>query len=259
VITSAKNPKIKEIRALQGRARARREAGLFVVEGVRLAEEALAGGWQPELALFTADLNQRGQALVSQMQSAGIPLEEVSPEVMKSASDTQNAQGILLVLPVKSQTLPADLDFALILDQVRDPGNLGTLLRSAAAAGVQVVFLPPEGVDPLSPKVLRSAMGAHFRLPILSLEYPEIESHCREHGLAVLVAAAQQGQSHTDADLTRPVALVIGGETDGPSQEVQKFAAGYIHIPMPGESESLNAAMAGTILLFEIVRQRGNQ
>jgi TrmH family RNA methyltransferase len=176
---------------------------------------------------------------------------------MGAASDTQNAQGILLLLPLKSLPLPPTLDLVLILDQVRDPGNLGTLLRGAAAAGVGAVFLPPEGVDPFSPKVLRGAMGAHFRLPIHSLSYAEIEAHCREHGLAVLVAAANQGQSHTSTDLTRPTALIIGGEADGPSQAVQKLAAGHIHIPMPGESESLNAAMAGTILLFEVVRQRG--
>jgi len=256
VITSTKNPKIKEIRALQSRARTRREIGAFVVEGVRLAEEAVAAGWMPKLCLYTGDIRERGMALVSRLKEQDAPIEEVAPHVMEAASDTQSPQGILLVLPMQSLTLPEKLDFMLIADQVRDPGNLGTLLRSAAAAGVQAVVLSGKCVDVFSPKVLRGAMGAHFRIPILTLGYDEIRAIGEKHQLNLMVAAAGQGAVYSEADFHQPMALVIGGEAEGHSPSLRETADGFIHIPMPGGSESLNTAAAGAIILFEIVRQR---
>jgi TrmH family RNA methyltransferase len=257
MITSTKNQKIKEIRALQSRAKIRREEQAFVVEGVRLAEEAIAAEWQPNLCLFTEEISERGRELLSTLKEQNIPVEEVAPHVMKAASDTQTPQGILLVLPFKTLPLPEKLDFVLIADQVRNPGNLGTLLRSAAAAGVQGVLLPEGSVDTFSPKVLRGAMGAHFRLPIHTLTYTEINKIYTQNNLNLLVAAAGEGIPYTQTDLTRPLALVVGGEAEGASPELQENADGLIHIPMPGGGESLNAAIAGAVILFEVVRQRG--
>jgi TrmH family RNA methyltransferase len=257
MITSTKNPKIKEIKALQGRAKARRQANTFVVEGVRLAEEAVAAGWMPRLCLYTAEISARGQALVSRLKGQDIPVEEVASHVMEAASDTQTPQGILMVLPLQTLPVPQNVDFALVIDQVRDPGNLGTLLRSAAAAGVQAVLLTEGGVDVFSPKVVRGAMGAHFRLPIQTLNEEDILSFCRQHSLKLLAAAAGEGGAHTQTDLTQPLALMVGGEAEGVSGELLTKATEKIHIPMPGGSESLNAAVAGSILLFEVVRQRG--
>jgi TrmH family RNA methyltransferase len=256
VITSTKNSKIKEIRAMQSRARARREIGAFVVEGVRLAEEAVAAGWMPKLCLYTGDISERGMVLVSRLKEQDALIEEVAPHVMEAASDTQSPQGILLVLPLQTLPLPEKLDFILIADQVRNPGNLGTLLRSAAAAGVQAVVLSGKCVDIFSPKVLRGAMGAHFRIPILTLSYDEIRAIGDKHHLNMQVASGGEGMAYTEADLTKPLALVIGGEAEGPSPSLREIANGFIHIPMPGGSESLNTAAAGAVILFEIVRQR---
>lgn len=256
MITSTKNDKIKHIRALQGRTKARREANQFVVEGVRLAEEALAANWQPTLALYTESLSERGMQLIEQLRQMQVEVEEVSEHVMDAASDTQNSQGILLVLPIQDVPQPDELNFVLIPDQVRDPGNLGTLLRSAAAAGVQAVWLQVGTVDAFSPKVLRAAMGAHFRLPIRTLTTKETKRYCQGHGLNVLLAVANKGAVYTEINLQVPVALVVGGEADGPSGSMQAIAKGYAHIPMPGGSESLNAAMAGTLFMFEVARQR---
>jgi TrmH family RNA methyltransferase len=178
---------------------------------------------------------------------------------MKAASDTQTSQGILLVLPLQTLPIPEALDFILIADQVRDPGNLGTLLRSAAAAGVQAVFLAEGSVDAFSPKVLRGAMGTHFRLPIHTLNYEDILSQCERHSLAVLVTAAGEGTPYTDEDLTRPIAIVVGGEAEGAHQTLFERAGGIIHIPMPGGGESLNAGVAGSIVLFEVVIQRNTR
>lgn len=256
MITSVKNSQIKAVRALQSKGKARRAAGAFVIEGVRLAEEALAAGWLPREGYYTEALSERGAALVAALQKQGVSLEAVAPQVMQAASDTQTPQGILLVLPLKQLPLPETLEFVLVIDEVRDPGNLGTLLRSAAAAGVQAVLLTEGSVDPFSPKVVRAAMGAHFRLPVETLPPQTILDRCRQHGLAVWLAAAREGIRCHEANLTPPLALVIGGEARGAGEIWQSPAVKQLHIPMPGEVESLNAAVAGSVLLFEIVRQR---
>jgi TrmH family RNA methyltransferase len=142
----------------------------------------------------------------------------------------------------------------LIPDQIRDPGNLGTLLRTAAAAGVQAVFIPPETTDPFAPKVVRAGMGAHFRLPILSLSWDQLQ--VQVDGMSVYLSDAEGEKPCWEVDFTRPTALVIGGEADGASVEVRQLAAEMIRIPMPGHMESLNAGVAGAVLLYEVIRQR---
>jgi TrmH family RNA methyltransferase len=256
MITSARNPKIQHVRALQGRGRARRAAQSCVVEGVRLVEEAFDAGWEAELVLHSGDLSQRGQALLQGFQERGATIEAVSPNVMQAASDTQTPQGILAVIRTRSLALPERLNFAFISDGVRDPGNLGSMLRTAVAAGVEAVLLPPGSVDPFSPKVLRAGMGAHFRLPIQSLDWGQIAELVQRYQLHVYLAAARQGQPHTQADFRRPVALLIGGEAEGAGSSGRKLADECVHIAMPGRVESLNAAAAAAILLFEVVRQR---
>ncbi|HEX7976860.1 MAG TPA: RNA methyltransferase [Anaerolineales bacterium] len=256
MITSVHNPKIQQIRALQSRSRQRREAGAFVVEGVRLVEEAFQAGWETELVLYTEDLGERGQVVVKALAAQGVQVEQAAPHVFRAASDTQSPQGILAVLPIKTLPLPAALDFAFIPDGVRDPGNLGTMLRTAAAAGAQAVFLPPGSVDAFAPKVVRAAMGAHFRLPIYSLTWDEVRQQVRQAPLWVYLAEAGLGEMYTQADFRRPLALMIGSEAEGASQEGRSLVDTPVHIPMPGGGESLNAAIAAAVLLFEVARQR---
>lgn len=259
VITSTRNPKIQEIRALQRRARQRRELGAFVVEGVRLAEEALAAGWPVQLALYSPQLSARGMELVAQMEQAGVEVEPVSVEVMAAASDTKTPQGLLLQLAFQTLPPPAQPTLALILDQIRDPGNLGTLLRSAAACAADLALLTPGCADPFAPKVLRGGMGAQFHLPVLVATWEEIAAQCQQHGLNVLLAEAGQGELYTQTDLRQAVAFVVGGEASGPGKEAHRLVHGSIQIPMPGNMESLNAAVAGSLLLFEALRQRRNK
>ncbi len=257
MITSIRNPKIQLVRKLQSQSRARREEQLLITEGVRLCEEALAAGWPAKLVLYTADLSERGQSLLDSLADQGADLEQVSEQVMRSASDTQSPQGILAVLPQRSLPIPEPLNFVFIPDEVRDPGNLGAMLRTAEAAGVGTVLLPPGTVDVYAPKVVRAAMGAHFRLPIFLLSWDEIYSKLRSVNLRVVVAVAGSGTTYTQADLHSPLALIIGGEAEGAGEKARLLADELVHIPMPGKAESLNAAIASAILLFEIVRQRG--
>ena len=255
MITSSQNPKLKLVRTLMGRARERREANAFVVEGVRLVEEAVNAGWKFQFALYSDGLSERGNNVLNRLFANRIEVDEVSGDLLQKLSDTETPQGILAVLEFTNLPIPDVPNFILIPDQIRDPGNLGTLLRTAAATGVQAVLLPPETTDAFAPKVLRSGMGAHFRLPIRAMAWEEIEEVCRLAGLQVLVAD-MDGTPCWETDLRKPLALVIGGEAEGASDEARRLATQKISIPMAGNVESLNAGVAGSVLMFEVVRQR---
>ncbi len=257
VITSPQNAKIKLVRALLGRARERREANAFIVEGVRLVEEAIHSNWRVQFALYDEALSERGSSQVESLRSRGSEVEMVSESLMKSLSETETPQGILAVLEFTQLPIPNVPNFILILDQIRDPGNLGTLLRSAAATGVQAVLLPPETTDAFAPKVVRSGMGAHFRLPIRSMPWEEIKQVGKSANMQIYLAD-MDGISCWETDLRQPLALIVGGEAEGASMEARKLANQQISIPMSGMTESLNAGVAGSVLMFEVVRQRSN-
>jgi TrmH family RNA methyltransferase len=255
VITSSQNAKIKLVRALLGRAKERREANAFLVEGVRLVEEAVRSNWGLRFVLYDELLSERGKSLIENLKSRGVDVEMVSVGLMKTLSETETPQGILAIVEHKFLPILNSPNFILIPDQIRDPGNLGTLLRTAAAAGVQAVLLPPETTDAFAPKVMRSGMGAHFRLPIHSMGWEEI----REQTKSVQVYLADMdGKSCWECDLLQPLALIVGGEAEGASGEARKLKFQKISIPMPGQVESLNAGVAGSVLMFEVVRQRLN-
>jgi TrmH family RNA methyltransferase len=162
---------------------------------------------------------------------------------------------LLAVLPHVELRPAQALTLALVADRMSDPGNLGTLLRSASAAGVQAVFLTEDTVDAYNPKVVRGAMGAHFRLPLLATTASALRQALA--GLDVWLAEAGAGEAYDGVDWRRPSALVIGGEAHGPRQEVRALCAGSVHVPMHAGTESLNAAVAASVILFEIARQRG--
>jgi RNA methyltransferase, TrmH family len=259
MITSLQNPRIKLARQLLSDRKAREESKSFAVEGVRLAEEALQNQWQPQFALWSHQLNERGQQVLSQLTRAEIPVEEIQPPLMDKISDTETPQGLLMVLSQKEQTLPENLNFLLALDGVRDPGNLGTILRTASAFGAQGMILLPGSADPFSSKVLRAAMGAHFRLPLFNRTVEEFESVCKttaKPAMQILLADMEGAQPCWEVNLKQPLALVIGGEAAGASDQLYRIADGKVLIPMPAGSESLNAAVAASILLYEIMRQR---
>ena len=256
VITSNQNPKVKYIRSLQVSGSLRRENQVFVVEGVRLVEEADKANWEAELIFYTRDLSQRGMDLLEGFTERGAQIFQVSENVMQAVSDTQNPQGILAVLPSKELPVPEKFDFVLIPDAVRDPGNMGTLLRTACAAGVQSIFIPPNTVDVYAPKVVRAAMGAHFWLPLRVTSWQEIKELLEHSQMKIYLAEVEAGIEYTLADFNKPSVIVIGGEASGVGSAALEMAAQTIHIPMQGVADSLNAAVAASIILFEVVRQR---
>ena len=183
-----------------------------------------------------------------------VPCYAVSDPVMAACSDTETPQGILAVLPIPQIPCPDHPTFSLILDQVRDPGNLGAALRTALAAGVEQVLLTPGTVDASNSKVVRAAMGAHLRLPVAALGWDAIARAVA--GCDVWLAAAGGEMAYTTVDWTRPVALIVGGEASGAGEQAQALAQGQVSIPMAAKVESLNMAAATAVILFEVVKQR---
>lgn len=253
-ISSLQNQHVKLANQLQNRARARRKESKIVLEGTRLIGDAMAQGIYPEYVLYepqTTDYN-----LIAQLQETKSKLYEVTNEIMNYVSDTQNPQGVVAVFRLPKPALPDKPQRVLILDAIREPGNMGTILRTAGAGGVEVVILAPDCVDPYNPKVLRSGMGAHFRLPVVEAEWANIRAYCED--LRRYVAVGTGDLSYTDVDWTEAWALVIGNEAHGIGEKASHFAAEAVSIPM-ANAESLNAAVATGVLLFEAQRQRLKQ
>jgi len=282
MISSSQNPKIKLARALTGRPKERYEAEAFLAEGVRLVEEAFATNWPFRFVLYSDELNERGKKLIEKLEDKKIDVEKVENALLQSLSETETSQGILTVLNESPLPIPRSPNFVFIPDSIRDPGNLGTLLRTADAAGVQAVLIPPETTDAFAPKVVRAGMGAHFRLPIQAVSWDEIQEFIEaEHtnplrlsatspksvtdlgeaggGRLQVYLADMDGQSCWETDFRQPLALIIGGEADGASEQARELANAFVKIPMAGKTESLNAAVAGSVLMFEVMRQRNNK
>ncbi len=258
LITSFKNPKIQMVRELLASRKSREEHSASVIEGVRLSEEAVRCGVLPETVIFTVELSTRGMELLSSIPNGKTAFIKIPPDLMRKISATEADQGLMLIIPLQPNPKIGKVDFVLILDEVKDPGNMGTILRTAAAAGAQAMIIAPGCVDPYAPKVLRSGMGAHFNIPILMLNWPEIVEFCKRPGnnLTVYLAESASGTSMWTMDLRQPIAIIIGSEADGASMDAKQAASMVINIPMPGGSESLNASIAAGILLYEVVRQR---
>ena len=255
MISSESNSKVKQVRRLQSDRRFRARERLFVVEGTRWLAELTAPTAPPlEMLFATAEwlADPAHKALVAQLPLS--PLL-VTPEVMAVISDTDTPAGGLAVLAWPTRPWPTDPSFLLILDALRDPGNLGTIIRTAAAAGVDGLLLGPGCVDPFNPKVVRSSMGAILRLPLQrASSWEDIAAHTAE--LQLFLAAGEGQTSYTAVDWRQPSALIIGGEADGAGRSARKLAHTAVSIPMAQAVESLNAAVAASIILFEAVRQR---
>lgn len=256
MLTSTSNPKIKLVRSLS-RRRAREEAKQFVVEGARLIEEAVGAGIAPALVFFTASAqgDRRARILLEKISKSTRELHEVSDAVMKEIASTETPQGILAVVPFPNLTVPSQPRFVLILDSVRDPGNLGAILRSARAASADLALLAPGTVDAYNDKVVRAAMGAHFRLPMRSASWDEIGEAVRRIP-RIYLADAHGSVVYSEADWSRPIALIVGGEAEGAGEPARNIAKERVRIPMRADTESLNAAMAATLLMFEANRAK---
>ena len=246
MISSSANARVKYVRRLQSDRRFRSREACFVAEGRRWVEDSLALGSRPIALYATA-----GEAAALPV---GAEVILVSEGVMRAMSDTATPAGLLAVLPQPRPPLPSTVTLALILDQLRDPGNAGTMIRTAAAAGVDAVFLTPGSVDAFNPKTVRATMGALLRVPVHHADWDTI-ARCVA-GCQVWVAAADGAVAYTTVDWRSPTALIIGGEADGASSAARRLAHGSVAIPMAANTESLNAAVAAGVLLFAAAHGR---
>jgi TrmH family RNA methyltransferase len=253
MITSLHHDKIKYVRSLSDRKTRIRE-GRIAIEGARLIDDALAANFTPDWVICAQRLPPRTQDTLRRLKARHIDVIDVADAVLKACSDTETPQGLIAVMKTPRLAWPLKPQLIVIADRLRDPGNLGTLLRSSAAAGVSGVLLAPETVEAFNPKVMRGAMGAHFRLPILAAAWAEIAD--RVGGLSVYVAEADASRSYTSIDWTQPSALIVGSEAEGTSTAAAKLATARISIPLAREVESLNAAVAASVIMFEAQRQR---
>lgn len=261
MIESLQNEQVKYVASLQ-RHKAREEAHLFVVEGWRFVEEAVSRN-APIKKVFVCQEHKtlEWQILQKRLCERSIPFEEVDKRVLRKMSATEEPQGILAVVRQTTYTwedLQIDKNSVLlILDGIQDPGNLGTILRTALASGVRYVCLTPGTVDLYNPKVLRSTMGAIFSLVLLPGHLPEdILGFCQDRGLSIFMGDIQGSSVYHTKLADGPLALVVGNEGNGPSLSFRRADVQCITIPMAQDVESLNVAIATGILLYEMVRQR---
>jgi len=250
------NPKVKYVRRLQTERRFRHQENAFVVEGQRWFADLIRLALTPEL-VFCTESWRRAADNAYILQQLPVPIQLVSEPIMAAMSDTQSPPGLLAVVPMPTISIPDRPSLLLILDEITNPGNLGTILRSAAAAGVEVVLLGPGCVDPYNPKVVRGSMGAHLRLPIRQEGWSEMTRWVE--GISLWLASAAGEVDYTAVDWRQPAALIIGNEARGVGEEAMRLATGRISIPMHTATESLNAAVAASVILFEASRQRRAQ
>lgn len=257
-VTSRQNPRLKELARLIGSSRDRRKSGRCVLEGEHAIGVYLDRVGLPE-TLLVLDEVAPGSALAR--LAARVPAAQVlavSSALFAELATVTADVGVLAVIVTPAPAAAEPADFCLLLEDLQDPGNVGSMLRSAAAAGVTQVYLSRNCAFAWSPKVLRAAQGAHFQLAIFEdVDLPAWANRYRAHGGSVVAAVVDNGEPWHATAWPQRVAIAIGNEGAGLSDALLTAADQRVTVTMPGHTESLNAAVAAGILLFERVRQRG--
>ena len=277
MITSTSNAQIKELAKLQKKSRLRDERGIFLVEGPRMVEEIPKE--RIERLYIAESFERKNPAYIREL---GVPAEVLSDTVFSYVSDTKNPQGILAVVKRLEYTMEDVLGksaskceeksgekeknpenhqirvpHVIVLDNLQDPGNLGTIFRTAEAAGATGILLSSDSVDVYNPKVIRSTMGAVFRMPFFYVkDLPAAVKSLSSQGIRTYAAHLNGKNAYDEEDYTKGCAFLIGNEGNGLRDEVSECADCLIRIPMCGKAESLNAAVAAAVLMFEAGRQR---
>lgn len=260
-ITSSSNPMIKEVKSLY-RKKERWAKNSFLVEGIKIVEECIDNNYPLSNIIFSQELcNIRGgEGLWNKIKDYD-QLIKVSDKLYREISDMESPQGIMAIARFKMDSIDEiyskDSPFLLLLDQVQDPGNMGTIIRTADAFGIDGIVVTEGCVDIYNPKVVRATMGSIFRVPIYhTLEGDKIIEELKKKNLKIYSTSLKGDRFIQDVDFNRPSLLIIGNESKGVSPSLEALADSLIKIPMVGEAESLNAAIASSIIMYEAVRQR---
>jgi TrmH family RNA methyltransferase len=254
LITSRDNPLYKRLKKLAESARVRRETRTTLLDGEHLLEAYLDAGGKPLTLLHGASCPPDVLRKLT-VRCEGAKIAALSDSLFAELSPVDSPTGMLAEVAWLSPAPREGASLALLLEDIQDPGNLGSLLRSAAAAGATLAVLSKGCHDAWSPKALRGGQGAQFVLPMLLRA--ELAQWIQSQNVPVWALALGGEQTLFDLDLAQPAAILVGNEGAGLSEEVLQLARARVHIPMPGKVESLNAAAAAAVALFEAVRQRG--
>ncbi|MEN6567770.1 MAG: RNA methyltransferase [Veillonellales bacterium] len=263
-ILSPQNQYVKLAMGLKQKKK-RESTGLFIAEGLRLAEEAIASGWRIPVCLFTREayLHERGRQVIEQLQAdTSCKVMQVSDSIYSKVTDTDQPQGLMVLVGKKRYQfddviLNKQNPLILVLDGLQDPGNVGTIIRTADAAGCSGVLMTKGSADLFSGKTVRAGMGSIFHLPIIEgLGCGELVALLSEYHIPLMATALTDSEIYFSSDLTMPVAVVFGNEGNGVQKELLQRAKVKLYIPILGKAESLNVAAAASVILYEAVRQR---
>lgn len=256
-ITSAQNPKIKMLLELQAKSKARKQSGLFVVEGVREIEHCVCCGYEIH-TLFVCPEICGTSAVENLAQSPQII--EVSQQIYDKLAYRGGTEGMIAEVRAKAHSLEQlklkENPVVMVLESVEKPGNLGAVLRSADAAGADAVIICDPLTDLYNPNLIRASIGAIFTVPVAACSSEEAIRFLKDRNFKILTAQLQDSHLYYDTDMTGPTAIVMGTESTGLSDLWRKAASAHIRIPMLGRLDSLNVSVSAAILLFEAIRQR---
>lgn len=258
MITSTGNARVKNVIQLQTRARARKDSRQFVAEGFRMVSEAPA---DRIVSIYASETFARCNS--GYMSTIQVPYETVSDNVFAQMSDTRTPQGILAVIKMAEYEIGDIIahynGLYVIVENLQDPGNLGTIIRMSEAAGVDGIIMSPNTVDIYNPKTIRSTMGSLYRVPfVYADDFAGTLEQMKSKGVELYAAHLEGSVEYTEPDYTKASAFVIGNEGNGLTDAVTNICSNRIRIPMAGKVESLNAAIAASVLTFEAARQRRN-
>jgi TrmH family RNA methyltransferase len=258
---SIRNPRVQHLRRLIGRRRSRSESAQFAFEGPHLVDEAIASGFPIDSVFVAEDVADEHAELIARVAAAGCELHLLRRGVIDQVADTATPRGVIAIAPqpdVSLATLVAarPTGLVLVLDAVNDPGNAGTIVRTAEAAGASGVVFGGASSDPFGPKTVRASAGSIFRVPVAvaPVTHDALE-RLRTAGFRRVGTASADGSDYRDADLTGDVAVVLGSEAHGVAPTVEAVLDEHVTIPMLGQVESLNVAVAGAVLAYERLRQ----
>lgn len=259
IITSKNNATIKEIKKLKDK-KYRTKSGKFLVEGFRFVSEALQSSYEVDVVIMSESSNDKWQEF--QIQSKlhhNTNVYQVNESIFKSISSTDTPQGIIAVVKNKNIEVINEDGFFILADKIQDPGNMGTIIRTAHAAGALGVIVTKGSVDIFNEKTLRSTMGSIFKIPVILDEDFEFLYSLKDQGYKLIASSLDTDSNFYDIDLIQNVIITVGNEGNGISDEVYNLSEIKIKIPMPGDAESLNAAVAASIMMYEAVRQRNTR
>lgn len=248
---------VKTYLALARSARQRQRSGKLVLEGPHLLEESIRAGLMPEAIFYTRRYREREKGLWERVFSPQTRQCPVTPALFARLAQTDMPREVAAITPLPVAEPPENPSLALLLDRIRDPGNLGTLIRTAAATGVEAIYCTAGCADPFNPKTLRSSAGAAFHLPPARTGEPlSLPAAFRRRGGQAVVAVPGAPRCYWDADFSIPTLIIIGNESSGAAPELVAASGEALSIPQPGWDRSLNAALAAAVILYEVRRQR---